>query len=147
MSFCDPRIEGIPRSAIIIVSPLGCNSVFPKHTRLISFLWAPIRIVLPVEEYYLKKLVVLCLESKSHSQKFLKKAITTYKSHCSKWIFSATPVFGSSIKISIQNLSSADCRRGVDWKTIDNDPCIIILIVQNYLEVVTKNDCSRLSKR
>ena len=38
------------------------------------------------------------------------------------------------------------CLSGFDWKTIDIDPCIEILMVQNFQKVVIKNDLSRLSK-
>ena len=34
-------------------------------------------------------------------------------------------------------------RGGFDWKTTDFDPCIKILIVQNFKKVVTKTDSSR----
>ena len=52
MSFCDPQIEGIPRSASIIEFPIRCNSLFAENTRLNSFILASIRNLLIVKEYY-----------------------------------------------------------------------------------------------
>ena len=42
---------------------------------------------------------------------------------------------------------SDSCRRRFDWKTIINNPCIKILIVQEFQKVDTKFDSSGLSKR
>ena len=74
MSYCDPQIAGIPRSATNIEFSLYCNSIFFKNTRLIFFIEASFKIVLPVKKYHFEKSVVLCPASRCPlSKKFRKR--------------------------------------------------------------------------
>ena len=61
------------------------------------------------------------------------------------WTSSASPYLSSSTTISIVSFTQRE--EGFDWKTIDIYPHIIILIVQNFQKVVTKNHSFRFSKR
>ena len=62
-------------------------------------------------------------------------------------IFKLKFLSNSRFEFINQNLNwkPYSCRGGFDWKSIDIDPCIEILIVQNFQKVVTKNDRSRVS--
>ena len=54
--FCDPQIEGIPKTAISIELALCCNSDFSQNTRLHFFNQVLIRIVQPVKKVLLSKI-------------------------------------------------------------------------------------------
>ena len=54
MSFCDPQMEGIPKSAVKNEFPPCCKSLFSEKTRLNYFIHISNRSFLPLKKYHLE---------------------------------------------------------------------------------------------
>ena len=101
---CSSVIPGLRyyREAQINLIFLYDSSFFSKNTKLNSFVYTSIRMILPVEEYYVESLVVCVLCGNPHVPIILKAAIfiDIDISHYSNCFFSSAPGLSSSIKIS-----------------------------------------------
>ena len=136
MSFCDPQIEGIPKSWASFGTPFCCISVFAKNTRLKVLIQVSIRNVTPVKEYYVENSVVLCLSSQSlYSENFKKWyrywCISSFKLICSPTIGSS-----SSIKMLIERPTL------VEMDLIEK-PLILVFfvkinLIQSFLKFIEK---------
>ena len=142
ISFCDPQIEGLPRSVISIEFPLLCNSLFSKNKKT-QFCLLGLNQNRPIckKSTTLKNRSFCVLRHNSHSPKILENAIIIDMSHYSNWKFWTTPGLCLSIKISVETLTLT--AEKLDLKTIDIIPCNKNLIVQIFQKVVTKTDSSR----
>ena len=75
MSFCDPQVEGIRRTAISFEVPFCCKSFMSTNKRLHTYIKACIRMVLPVKKYYFQNRWLCVLRHNPDSPKVLRNAM------------------------------------------------------------------------